>query len=402
MIYPALVMKCIGYIDNQNKISEKPLKNSNLMRVLLDNGEIKNIEFKSNDSELNSLHDYMYNKSNLSLKSDKIKSAMSDLMFSSNENVINQINKEEENFKDQPNSKKLAIESLVKKMFINKNLIKSASIFRSAVAISKNDCNSKSIYVITDNSGIKQYSNSGIYSHAILLNQIPIELQNIRKKTGEHIGYMKITTSTLINSEQINYLLDHTIRTLKEKSFLPQFIIFNKMSNKFKQYAIEFNNIKKDKNNLTSERINRAIQILIEIKKLLNFYRGEYKFFKIELPILLPMEDFKNAISTVPDNKGKSPIQIFREALINVNFSKENPEVKKELKSHILNTYFKPMIEGRLDLKLLAVYNIVAPNIIGESTSWGFMHNNIDFSKLSLGKESIDMIYDSCAQIVDN
>jgi len=401
MIYPALVMKCIGYINSQNRISEMPVKDSNLMRVLLDNGEIKDIDFKSNDTEFNSLHDYMYNKSNLSLKSDKIKSAMSDLMFSSNENVINQINKEEEKFKDKSNSRKMAIESLAKKILINKNLIKSASIFRSALAISKDYCNSKSIYVTTDNFGVKQYSNSGIYSHAVLLNQIPIELQNIRKLNGDNIGYMKIITSTLINSDQINYLLDHIIRTLKEKSFLPQFIIFDQMSPKFKGYAIEFNSIKKDKNNLTEERIERAIIILREIKKLLTFNHGEYKFFKIELPILLPAEDFKNAISTVQENKGKSPIQIFREALINTNFSKENPEVKKELKSHILNNYFKPMIAGVIDMKLLAVYNIVAPNIVGESDSWGFMHNNIDFSKLSLGKESIDMIYASCSEIVD-
>ena len=394
MIYPAVVMKIIGFVNEDNSISKQPIENSNKVRVLLDNGSKVDIDFLSNDSELKSLKDYLDNKTNQNLKSDKIKSASADIMFSDSDKFTDKINQIESELGNIKNAKKIAIERVATEALKEKVSIGSASVFRSAIACNDNmsSCNSKSIYVSENEKGVKQYSNSGIYAHATLPNQIPIELSFIRKGSGEFIGYLKLTTSSLINANQINYLLDHTIRTLEKYSFVPNFVINNKMSDTMRLLCLTINDIKRNKQN---PNIPLAIETLNLIKANLEANRLDYASFIMELPMLLPIEDFKNGVFTVAADKGKSPIQIFRDALVNTNFSQENPDIKKNLKTQILRNYLEPMINGeRYDLKLLCVYNIVAPNIFNESESYGFMKNNIDMSKLTFGVESIRKIHD--------
>jgi len=400
MIYPAVVMKVVGFINPEGGIEKKPLADSNLVRVVLDNGNLVDIDFLSNDNELSSLKDYLYNKALSNLKSDKIKSASSDLVFNADNIYSQMIEEEKAKLNGDKKAMQKAIEIVAKKIMFNNALIQSASVFRAALACGNDNtqrCTSKSIYVKQDNEGKKQYSNSGIYAHASLENQIPIEISNIRKNTGEHIGYMRVVTSDLINSKQIDYLLDHIYRTLEKSTFLPEFIFNNKMSPAFIQTAREFNSIKQNKEN---PNIDRAKELIVILKNNLSVNRRDYAGFKVALPFLIPFEDFKKSVMSENNEKGKSPVQIFRDGLINLNFSKENPNTKQMLKKHILEKYFMPMLSGNLDLKLLAVYNIVAPNILGESDSWGFMVNNIDFSKLTFGVNDIDQIYKSCEELI--
>jgi len=397
MIYPAIVSKIICFLNDHGEQSLTPKDGFNKMKIQLDNMSVVVVDILSNDSEMNSLNDYLNSKTIKTVKSDKIKSAVADLMFYEGTKYENIIEQKLSVYGNDRNGKKRALEEVAYKIIKDKNSIKSTSIIRMALAekCNNNGCiyNSKSIYVKSDDNGIKQYSSTGIYFHAISLNKIPVELKFIQKQTGEFVGYMKLVTSDLINSSQILYLLGHLKRTVEKKGIIPQFIINEKMSYEFKQLASEINTIKKNKEN---PNILRVIDLIALIKNQLSLNKKDFAGFKVELPFLIENVFFKSAIFNVEENKGKSPVQMFRDALINLNFSKENPEKKKILKKYILNTFLMPLANSqRSDMKLLAVYNIPSPNIFNESETWGFMPNNIDFSTLSFGIDTIKMIYNA-------
>ena len=80
--------------------------------------------------------------------------------------------------------------------------------------------------------------------------------------------------------------------------------------------------------------------------------------------------------------------------IINLNFNTENPDTKKVLKEEILKNYIQPLLNFEYNPKLLMTYNLISPNIFGESDSWGFMLNNLDFSKLTLGIDDQRKIID--------
>jgi len=392
MLYPALVMKVVSFLDKEGKSHNKPIKDSNLVKVQLDTGEVKVIEYVSNNKDMNSLYDYLYDKALKAVKKDKVKSGMTDLMFSSDPKVIEAIAKEELNYPNDPKAKNKAVESLVKKSILNKSLIKAGSIIRSAFADSYNNNipKIKAIYVTQDmNTGKYKYSGTGIYFHAATYNQIPIELINIRNKEGQAIGYTKLVTSNLINKEQINYLIDHSIRTLRQKSFIPGFNSYGVKDQHLKSIYMELESIRKNKDNVD---INRAILLLEQLKEYLNNNPAAFKEFKMELPILLPLEDFSKGLLTVSEDSGKSPFQMFKEAFINLNYSKENPDIKKALKDFVLKSFIMRVINGSLDMRLLTTYNIPKGDLFGNSDSWGYMHNNIDYSKVTISKKDIDLI----------
>lgn len=392
MIYPAVVMKVIGYPDQNNKIHKYPIEGQNIIRCLLDNGDIINISMYGNDTEMNSLKDYLESKSKQNIKENKKKTIMSDIAFSDNnffDNKIEEI-KKSNNLGSDAKSNQKAIE-IVAMDFLNESTrIKQSSIIRMALAKGENGYNSRSIISKLNKEGIKIYSQTGIYQHAINSNSIPIEIQRVVNQDNIYSFY-QVKTSKLINAEQIKLLLDHSLRTIektREKPFLPKFIFMQDTPNHLKNKLIQFNALSKDKNNIN---VDNALTLLNEIK-LIFINENLYKFFQMNLPILIDEKVLNAAINTIDNEKGKSPFQSMRDAIINLNFGSQNPERKKELKNIIYINYLNPILEGKHIAKLLLTYNIVAPNIFGESDSWGYMVNNVDFSKLTLEISEQDRI----------
>jgi len=415
MLYPALVMKLIQFKNKNNETSFVPAEGFNIIQAQLDTGEIIDIDIFSNDKEMNSLFQYLDNKGSQGVKENKAKSLALDLVFNPDNQYAERIKKIEDYLlsKGTPQSKVKQEASMlfVKKLLKENSTIKSTSIFRMALAEGNGKYNSRSIYVKNNDKGEKIYSTSGIYNHAQLENQIPIELSYIYNSENQPIGFVKVVTSDLINSNQINFILNHVIRTIEKsinessKAFMPTFVFTSGISNELKNLYTQFNNISQlNRKSETVLDINQYTLSINILKSMLNhFYqnRSDYKYFKMELPMLIKNEKFANGLKTVGEH-GKSPFQVLREALINLNFSKENPEVKKMLKDKLLNLFFMPIINAQYNPKMLSVYNIPAANLLGESDSWGFMVDNVDFSKLTLGKKEIENMYNFCKAEVEN
>jgi len=398
MIYPALVAKSFGFIQQSGNSPTKSAGDSSVMRVQFDNGEIADVSFLPTDKDLSSLGDYINVKATRAVKENKVKTLMSELMFSSDPLHAEYISKEEQQFQGKPNAKQLAVESLARKVIFQKNLIRPASIIRCAFAQDKSGgYNSKSIYVEEDsNTGEKQYSNAGIYSHALLDNQIPIEIKHIRKGNRDHVGYLSIQTSLLISKGQVFAIIDHLIRTLEKKMFFPTIQPTQDLTQEVRALSSVLSSAKEQKNS------QEAISILQNLKNLLNLDKRHFKGLSLSLPFLITLEDFKTRISQVEENKGKSPVQAFRDALVNLNFSKENPDAKKDIKRFLLTNFLLPMIKGGIDLGLQAVYNLPPATIDKKSSSWGFMVNNVDFKKLTFSKDSQLQMFEACEKYVLN
>lgn len=382
MIYPAVIIKVISI-------------NGNVIKAQLDDKRVISIDILSKDKELKSLQDYLSNKARLATKKDTILKLVSELVFTEDEAFLKRIKEKESTGMD----KKTAITALVEEILFQKNLVKPGSMIRIALAESNNGYNSKSIYV-TEKDGVKSYGNSGIYNQAVLSNHIPIEMSYIYNREEEPIGYIKISTSNLINGSQIDFLLKHVFRTLKKetnkKPFLPSFSI-SKAETPFEIAAAEFNKlqIKNRKEGLDSEELSRCevllSEIMISVKK-------EYGSFKMELPLVLENKAF---IKMIKENeKNKSPLQTLRNAIVDLNFSKENPDVKKKLKEGVLNAFMVPLMNAQYNPKLLTVYNIPAADLSDKSDSYGFMINNIDFAKLTLGISETKQINDYCEKLI--
>ena len=384
MIYPAVVMKVLGFPDNNGKLQKDAVDGSNIIKCLLDNGEIVDIKMYGNDKEMSSLKDYLNFKALSNVKDNKVKTIMSDISFDENNTFGNEIEKELTNISESNPAKarKMAIEQVAKNIMINNAKISQSSIIRMALAKNENgEYNSRSIISVTKD-GERKYSSTGVYQHALNNNAIPIEVTRMSNNTGLSDFY-EIKTSKLINTSHIKLLFDHSIRTIektKEKPFLPRFIFEHEIDNTLKSLLISFNNLSGKDKVVNSDE---AIQKLKEIKSFVE-ENNLYKWIQMKLPLLIDTKTCKNGLYAVQENKGKSPFQNMRDAIVTLNFSAENPEVKHKIKEDILNISLKPIVNGEHNPKMLLTYNIVAADIFGESNSWGYMVNNVDFSKITL------------------
>ena len=412
MLYPALVMKLISFKNNEGQRSTFPAEGFNKIEVQLDNGDIVNIDIFSNDKEMNSLFQYLDNKALQGVKNNKVKALALDLAFNPDNKYTPQLDIIEQRLISEgltaAKAKQASALELVPQILKEKSTLQSTSIFRIALAAGYKGFNSRSIYVKTTEAGDKVYSTSGFYNHAQLENHIPIELSYIYNAEQQPVGYVKVKTSNLINANQISVLLSHAGRTIKEsldrnkKPFIPFFVV-SSIGSLFSTLALEFNAIqvenRKSEAFLDIAKYERAKELLIAIESELRANPIAYKEVQIELPLLLTNEKLVSGLNTVGEH-GKSPFQLFRNALINLNFSKENPQTKNMLKEQILNSFFSPIMQAQYNPRMLTVYNIPAPNLLGEGESWGYMVDNVDFSKLTLGKEDVDRIFNYCEEIV--
>lgn len=411
MIIPSVIYKILSFIDENGNEYKKPTKNANKTKVQLDNGKISIISHYSGNKNFNSLDKFLRNKAELSTKKDKIKELASDILIERPEPLMKYfdyfLKKTKEinpNFSNSQIQKEAAY-ALSTQILFNRQLFQSASVVRSAIAFKEDISNAsvKSIYTKFKD-GKMVYNTSGIYSQATLSNQIPIELEIVKNRDGQEQNFYRINTSKLIKADQIYTFLEHTKRTIvnsmsrQTKTYLPYF--YNEQN--MPLGTSRLNEIKKIAQGLPKEQM-LDISLQEEYLHVLNTVLFELKanrkylfYFKATLPLVIEKEKHLDGLKSLSQSGGKSPIQQFRIAAVNLNFSRETTEIKETLKKYILDKYLKPLVSGYYNPKMILVYNIAGNRIIGDGESWGFMHQNIDYSKITFGiDDSISIIKDT-------
>lgn len=410
MIIPSVVYKILSFIDKNGNEHKKPQPDANKTKVQLDNGQISFIYHYSGNKNFNSLNDYLRNKAFLGIKKNKAKELMNEILIERPEklmpyldSIIKAIRQSNPNIQNSQIQKQAA-ERLANQILLNKSLMQSASIVRSAIAFKENlsETSVKSIYTKFKD-GKLIYDTSGVYAQALLPNHIPIELNIVRNREGQEQNFYKLDTSNIIKAEQIFMLLEHTLRTISKsinecsRAYLPYFYNEGQMPfgvvrlNEIKKIAQSVPNEQVLDINLQQEYFNILSQVLTELKQNNRYFLK----FKISLPLVIEKEKHMEGLKSLSQSGGKSPIQQFRNAAVNTNFSQETKEVKEQLKKYILDVYMKPLVSGIYNPKMILTYNIAGNPIIGEGTSWGFMHQNIDYSKITFGiDDSIHIIKD--------
>jgi len=425
MLIPACIIKIINFNDNKGNKSLGTQEDFHFITAMLDNGEIINIEISSNDAEFsNSLNDFINFKSKSITKENEIKQAAYDIMFSDNPTILKMIEKAElkiaegEPSKNPAEVKKLAGESIAQFLVSRKRTIAAASIIRLAFGTPYPDgpqiFKSRSIQITKNDKGEKGFGNGGLYYFAQTGNVIPIEITQIRKRDGEFTGYFRISTGKLINANQINFLIDHSIRTIKEyvgknnKPFLLQLLRQEGQQNIPPEYfhivkslnAIEKQN-RDSETPLDKSIYDNYISQLEELKIIMKNTKSIYASFRAALPLVYTTKDLDSAIDNIATDKGSSPLQNMPKAIANLNFSKENPDLKKRVEGFVYSN-IKGVASGETNHKILGTIAFSAPNILGEAKSWGFPINNIDVSKLCLSYLGTKTIIESAYTYVDS
>jgi len=427
MIIPAAVTKIIGFKEkyNQQTYFENITDNSNIVGIQLDNGKVIDINIFSNDKEYsNSLKDFLLSKTKSVVKDSEIKQVAYDLTFDENGIYTKYIENIKEQLKSQNpsiNAKKLQQEAsmiLAQKLVFKKRQIKQKSIIKLPIAIGtsqegKTFYTSRSIQVTKNDKGEKVFGRGGIYYFAQSMNNIPIEITPIRNRENNFVGYFKVTTAKLINSEQIIFLLNHSIRTVNEllkngkKPFLIQMIKSDSNTmppNELMSLFRNINNIEKQNRESTNPLNNNIyenyISMLEQIKTIMTNNKALFRFFKASLPLVLTEEVMKKAIFEIDTEKGKSSIQKMSQAIVSLNFSKENPNIKQSVMS-MINNYITQIPVGETNAKILTNINFQAPDIFGNVDTWGFPVNNIDFSKFTLSYNDTYSLIQSSYSYVD-
>lgn len=417
MILPAVVMKVIGFVDKSGVVHKKPIQESNDMKVQLDNGKVVVISHYSSNKQMNSLADYLDNKATQGIKSNKVKELTGDLLVEGTpatdslmQKEMGRIMQNEAGITENAARKKAAM-NVATKILKNRQLVQSSAVIRSALAFTEDyqKVNVKSIYTKWKD-GVQVYDTSGIYSQAMLPNHIPVELEAIVDREGVFKNFFKLTTSSLIRGVQCMNLLKHCERTIlhninkgQSGQMGPFYIPYFFHQNNIGPEAVRLNEIYKINSALDRETILQlplAREALDLMQKLTERFKADeslYKYFKVQLPLLMDVEKYASGLKYVnPEGGGKSPFQMFRNAIVNMNFSKEEAGTKELLKKFILNEFLSKMSQGLYRPKLLLTYTLAGNPVIGDGISWGFMQDNIDYGKMTLGIDDAKFILESC------
>jgi hypothetical protein len=411
MIIPSLVGKIIGFKkDYSDSISKEsiPGEKMNLIDMQLDSGEvIKNIKILSNDPSFSDdLGEFLESKLQKVIKSNELKMGAMDIIMNSNEypDIDKRFEEEQSivsNENPDMNAKKVlqaASESLVNKMIREKRLISSKSIIKLPLAIGMGDrgeyYNSKSIQVSTSNDGEKAFGNGGIYYFSQTSNYTPIEISPIIKSDGSFVGYFKVETGKLITADQIEFLINHAIRTVKhgissnKKPYMLNLVSYNmNLNEKMSKFQSFIDKIVQS-NQQSDEPLDRKVyeNYIKCFENLLTHLKSnpkDYAQFKASLPILLDQQTFQTMLLTESNDSSKSNIQVMSNAIVNLNFSKENPDKKNYLKEKV-NEYINGLAIGSFRFKILTNINFQATDIFGQSETWGYPTNNVDTSRFTL------------------
>ena len=366
MIYPSVIMQIKGFVKNDNSLSKYPNKETNKALVVLDNNQEVIVEFISNSTNLNSLYDYLKSKLMKSIKSTEITQYASQLAFTEDPKYIELINKE----KNEGLSQKEACEKVALNILKEKNIIKSGSIIRAVLSISKEGTYQSRSIISSVQDGKEDYTTSGILNFSVLDNHIPLKIQKKHSNYNANSTYLSIQTSDMITVEQKILLLQHIINSANtalknnKKFFFPYIYVRNSQL---------YSNIKQ------SIKENNIVNYVSYVQQI-----NPVDYISVSLPVSLTLSEFNEMFI-----KKDSPLKFFAEFAIKLNFSNEDPSVKKEKYKKIFQIY-NNFVYSDEELSFFGVYNIPTPRL-EPVTSWGFLKNNLS-QNINLSKDSQDKI----------
>jgi len=425
MLIPAAIVKVLDFHDDKGNSSSTVKEGFNKIRVMLDNGQIIMVHATSNNTKFSSsLKKFIDFKGASITKANEIKQAAYDIMFSDHKAVLNMLEKTKEKIKvKEPNLDagslgRKAGESVAQYLVSRKRTIASTSTIRLAFGTPYNNgpqlYNSRCIQVVKDEKGEEGFGNGGIYYFAQTGNVIPIEVSQIRKREGDFTGYFKVATGKLINANQINFLIEHSIRTIQEymgknqKPFLLQLLKHEGVANVPPVYFSAVQKLNQiEKRNRDSEHPlaqEEYTQYILELEGLMKAMKADkslYGSFRASLPLVYKTDDMITAIDTISAEKGSSPLQTLPKAIANLNFSKEDPDIKKIVEDFVYSN-IKGAATGHTTFKVLGTMAFSATNILGVGTSWGFPVNNIDSAKFTLSYDGTKHLIDEAYKLVDS
>lgn len=390
MIIPATTVKVIGFKSSFNSpTTPKVQKDSSIIHALLDNQKTAFIRITSNDKTLNSLYDFLQEKTRVSAKKSLLDKIKLDLF----ESEIGARILENERLATGKQGQEL-LTFVAKKILYNKIAIQAASIIRLPLGINEANGSYTSRAIIAkmdEKSGKMVYANQGLYSIAVSANQLPIEITPIFNKEGNFSGYYKITSSTLINSRQIFFLIDHVIRTVQQTEQSPFYAKMETMQGIPGNMASILSQINAIASNKNSADAQRYMELLAALKQMLQDDQRLCRFFKMSLPKLITVDFLEKIYRGEGGNEGSGPFSTDKESIVRLNFWKYDAPLKQSITNFIFEKTLQAIHYGGwffsggfMPLKIMSVYNFPSESLPGISDSWGFMDNNIDRKKTIL------------------
>ena len=230
----------------------------------------------------------------------------------------------------------------------------------------------------------------GLYYYAQTNNIVPITISPIFNKEGTPLNLFKLQLSRIATLDHFNFLVSHIQRTIrkqiekKDKVFVAS---VNYNYEKLKNHEImslikEMTTITKEKD-LKDEDGYKYIELLTTLKEKVNENPKLLIDINLGINLMIQGNDFKKMVQE-KDN----PLKNISKSFVNLNFSKENPDVKQAYSSEI-ETELNNMIVGNIPCEINAIYFIPTESILKESTSWGFMTNNIQRESFILSSEDV-------------
>lgn len=400
MIYPAAIFRIVGFLKDGTVFNEP--QDGGLTLCYTDSGAPVVVELTSNKGKVtaNDVIRCIEAKRDSVIKTDKIKLLAASL--EDDEEFFQQI---ETHFKDveayqsadRAGKRKLEKEYAFKeaeKRILNDKTIGKNSIIRVAA----NDTDR------TYKIGEKEYpvyqsrsllfendipTKFGLYFFSQADNMLPVVISPIFNKEGEFLNLLKVNLGKIAGINHFNFLCGHIRRTLENGKCFYSNISYD--YERAKKLPI-FQSIKRLNEIFTSkdEKLkDEYLALLDQIKEEVNKNPKLIIILQLSLGMLIDAALWQKFCNEL------NPLNNLKNTLINLTYSKQNPDVKEEL-SKIVDKRLREIAECRIPFEVEASYTCLIEN----GDSWGYMTNNIGEKGLILSMKDTKLIADMLEEYV--
>lgn len=425
MINPASLFRIVGFVNKETHSIEQNPQEGGLVFCYTDNGKPLIIELKTNKPEttLEDIQKFLIAKKDSVVRSKDIALLASELSFFdefAEEMFLAEQEYKENNPEAKPKDlmmfKKKHTEEKATQMVNDSKLIRKDTVVKTVIDINGSidkktyRLGNVSIPFVRSRSLIFQDglpTTKGFYYYSQAENSLPVSVKKVFKADGEALNFFKITLSKLATISHFNFLAKHIIRTIdkqiekKDKIYIniPEYNyeriknnsalygLIKRMTNTIKNIEIteDIANSYKLLFNELIEYINANPKSLIDINLTFNLVIDDKEFKKMAIEKSNPLTNLKNSI-------------------VNLNYSKEDPETKEQLKL-IVADYLEDIFTGKRRGEILTTYFTIPSTLTEESPSWGFMSNNLQREAFVLSLEdtlSVSKVLDSALENIKN
>jgi hypothetical protein len=391
VILPAVIVRIVGFLNKENNsISDTP-QEGGLILCYSDAGKAMVLSLTSNkkDLSLEDIKKYFENKMKSTVKSDDIKKLTSDLMFDENFEILLEDELKKQNFND--NKEKIQFKKdfslkRAKEIIQEKRTIKGGSIIKTVIDIPDKKMNYyqfksqkipliRSRALIFDDAG--KPTSTGLYYFSQLDNILPISIKPVFNRNQEPLGFFRLQLSALASLDHYIYLHNHIVSTITKNLDTKIYLTSVNYDYDVLKSKPTILNIIKTINNLAKNKDitkEQGLEYINQLNLLLEHIKANRKLIlSIYLGLNLKM-DVNNLRSIITSDT--NPFMNLKNVVVNLGFSKEDPEIKNILKEYV-SKKIDLMLSGVIDFELLTTYFIMPD-------TWGFMTNNIQVNNFIL------------------